>query len=113
MKKLTALILALALLSSIASAATVSHQHHPENVVYMGGASNTYIVASDEGYQIFAADGTNAGPVWGNMGPKQNGAIIRCSTMVASVLSMPRANWCWQMTTSPLLRPVKIGCWAL
>ena len=77
MKKLTALILALALLSSIASAATVSHQHHPENVVYMGGASNTYIVASDEGYQIFAADGTNAGPVWGNMGPKQNGAYYQ------------------------------------
>lgn len=77
MKKLIALILALTLLPVIASAATVTGQHTAGNIVYLGTASNTYIVASEEGYQIFAADGTAAGPVWGNMGPKQNGAYYQ------------------------------------
>lgn len=77
MKKLIALILALTLLPAIASAATVTGQHTAEDVVYLGAASNTYIVASDEGYQIFAADGTAAGPVWDNMGPQQNGAYYQ------------------------------------
>lgn len=77
MKKLIALILVLAMLPLCASAATVTGSHETQDVVYMGTASNTYIVQSAEGYQIFAADGTALGPVWGNMGPKQNGAYYQ------------------------------------
>ena len=76
MKKLIALFLAL-MLPLCASAATVTGSHEAQGVVYMGVASNTYIVQSDAGYQIFAADGTALGPVWGNMGPKLNGAYYQ------------------------------------
>ncbi len=76
MKKLIALILAL-MLPLCASAATVTGSHETQGVVYLGAASNTYIVQSDAGFQIFAADGTALGPVWGNMGPKQSGAYYQ------------------------------------
>lgn len=76
MKKLIALFLAL-MLPLCASAATVTGSHEAQGVVYMGVASNTYIVQSDAGFQIFAADGTALGPVWGNMGPKLNGAYYQ------------------------------------
>lgn len=76
MKKLIALFLAL-MLPLCASAATVTGTHTTANVVYMGSASNTYIVQMPDGFQIFAADGTAIGPVWGNMGPKLNGAYYQ------------------------------------
>lgn len=76
MKKLIALVLAL-MLPLCASAATVTGSHETQDVVYMGSVSNTYIVQSDAGFQIFAADGSALGPVWGNMGPKQNGAYYQ------------------------------------
>ena len=76
MKKLIALILAL-MLPLCASAATVTGTHTTADVVYMGAVSNTYIVQSDAGYQIFAADGTAIGPVWPQMGPKLNGAYYQ------------------------------------
>ena len=79
MKKLFILSLALllALLPMAASAASVVGVHTTADVVYMGSASNTYVVDMPNGYQIFAADGTPVGPVWGNMGPKQNGAYYQ------------------------------------
>lgn len=70
--RILALCLAL-LLPLCASAATVTGSHEATNVVYMGAHSNTYIVYSDSGYQICAADGTPVGPVWPQMGPLQSG----------------------------------------
>lgn len=78
MKKLFALLLTLTLLLPVCvSAATLEDMHSAENVVYLGTASNTYVVASAEGYQIFNAKGESVGPVWGNMGPKQNGLFYQ------------------------------------
>lgn len=76
MKKLVALILAL-MLPLCASAATVTGSHSAEDIVYMGTASNTYVVQMPDGYQIFAADGAAIGPVWAQMGPKQNGSYYQ------------------------------------
>ncbi len=42
-----------------------------------GSASNTYVVTTADGYQIYNADGVEVGPAWGNMGPKQNGAYYQ------------------------------------
>ncbi len=78
MKRLLVLLLTMTMLLPVcAFAATLEDQHGAENVVYMGTASNTYVVASAEGYQIFNANGEATGPVWGNMGPKQNGLFYQ------------------------------------
>ena len=70
--RILALCMAL-LLPLCASAATVTNSHEATGVVYMGAYSKTYVVQLDNGYQIYAADGTPIGPVWPQMGPLQNG----------------------------------------
>lgn len=70
--RILALCMAL-LLPLCASAATVTSSHEATGVVYMGAYSKTYVVQLDNGYQIYAADGTPIGPVWAQMGPLQNG----------------------------------------
>ncbi len=79
MKKLLIVLCALllAMLPLCASAATLVSQHNADSVVYLGTVSNTYVVASDAGYQIFNAKGEAVGPVWPQMGPKQNGAFYQ------------------------------------
>lgn len=76
MKKLFAWLCVLALLAMPMSAlaeTTIVSQHDISSQPYMGYASNTYVLRSAEGFQVFNAAGESICPVYPVMTPGQQG----------------------------------------